>query len=85
MNTCRSSHRGAAEINRTRNHEIVASIPGLDQWVKDLAGPAAIAPIGHLAWEPPYAVGVAQRNCKKTKKKKKKKKKKSKLYRISKK
>ena len=23
--------------NPTRNHEVVSSIPGLDQWVKDLA------------------------------------------------
>ena len=41
------------------------SIPGLAQWVKDLVllwlrcRPAATAPIGPLAWEPPYAVGVA--------------------------
>ena len=39
-------------------------------------GPVATAPIRPLAWEPPYAVGAAQRNSKKTKKKKKKKKKK---------
>ena len=30
----------------------------------------ATAPIQPLAWEPPYAAGVAQRNSKKTKKKK---------------
>jgi len=29
----------------------------------------ATAPIQPLAWEPPYAVGAAQRNSKKTKKK----------------
>ena len=28
--------RGAAETNLTRNHEVVGSIPGLTQWVKDL-------------------------------------------------
>ena len=33
----RSSHCGAAEMNLTINHEVVGSIPGLDQWVKDLA------------------------------------------------
>ena len=33
----RSSCRGAAEVNSTRNHEVVGSIPGLAQWVKDLA------------------------------------------------
>ena len=30
-----SSHRGAVETNPTRNHEVVGSIPGLTQWVKD--------------------------------------------------
>ena len=34
--------------------------------------PVATAPIRPLAWEPPYAAGVAQRNSKKTKKKIKK-------------
>ena len=32
-----SSCHGAAETNPTRNHEVVGSIPGLFQWVKDLA------------------------------------------------
>ena len=32
-----SSRRGAMETNPTRNHEVVGSIPGLSQWVKDLA------------------------------------------------
>ena len=46
--------------NPTRNHEVVGSIPGLAQRVKDLVLPwavvyglVAIAPIGPLAWEPP--------------------------------
>ena len=39
---CRSSHRGAAETNPTRNHEVVGSIPGLTQWVKDLSLPWAV-------------------------------------------
>jgi len=33
--------------------------------------PAATAPIRPLAWEPPYATGVALEKAKKTKKKKK--------------
>ena len=37
---------------------------------------AAIAPIRPLAWEPPYATSVAQKEQKTNKKKKKKKKKK---------
>ena len=35
----RSSHRGSVETNQTRNHEVVGLIPGLAQWVKDLALP----------------------------------------------
>ena len=34
------------------------------------AATVATAPIGSLAWDPPYAEGVAQRNSKKEKKKK---------------
>ena len=34
-----SSYCGAAETNLTRNHEVVGSIPGLAEWVKDLALP----------------------------------------------
>ena len=32
-----SCRRGAAETNPARNHEVADSIPGLPQWVKDLA------------------------------------------------
>ena len=34
-----SSRRGAADVNPTRNQEVVGLIPSLVQWVKDLALP----------------------------------------------
>ena len=40
--------------------------------------PVATAPIGPLAWEPPYAAGAALEKTKRQKKKKKKKRKKKK-------
>ena len=33
----RSFRRGAVEMNPVRNHELDSSIPGLAEWVKDLA------------------------------------------------
>ena len=62
---------GSAKTNLTSNHEVVSSIPGLAQWVMDLAllwlwyRPAAVAPIRPLAWEPPYATSAALKKKKK--------------------
>ena len=51
------------ETNPTRNHEVVGSIRGLTQWVKDLAllwlWLAAVALIRPPAWESPYATVTA--------------------------
>ena len=34
-----SSRRGPTEMNLTRNHEVLGSIPGLMKWVKNLELP----------------------------------------------
>ena len=37
-----SFRSGAAETNLARNHEVLGSIPGLTQWIKDLVLPRAV-------------------------------------------
>ena len=43
-----SSRRGATETNPTRNHEVAGSVPGLFQWVKDLALSQAVVYVTYI-------------------------------------
>ena len=65
-----SSCHGTAETNPTRNPEVAGLIPGLTQWVKDLAllwlcyRLAVVALIWPLAWDPPDAMDAALKSKK---------------------
>ena len=49
-----SSHHGSVEMNPTRNDEVLGSIPGLAQWVKDLALTWAMVEVADAAQIPSF-------------------------------
>ena len=67
ITTMRSSHHGAAETNPNRNREVAMSCGVVCTHGSDpvlCCMPAAIAPIGPLAWELPFAAGAALKSKK---------------------
>ena len=57
----RSSRCGTVETNLTRSHEVVGLIPGLNEWVKDLALPWAVVYTADSTWIPRWcSCGVGQ-------------------------
>ena len=49
---CGSSHCGSALTNPNRIHKDTGSIPGLAQWVKDLALPWVMVQVADVTWIP---------------------------------
>ena len=72
-----SSRWGSVEMNPASIHEDVGLIPGLSQWVKDLAllwlwyRLVAVALMRPLAWELPYTSGTSLKSKTKTRQKQK--------------
>ena len=44
-----SSRCSAVEMNPTRNHEVLGSIPGITQWVKDPVLPRVVVKVTDVA------------------------------------